>query len=168
ALGSNDADGPTADLGKHIDNIVQAAARKNIKLVWIGPHCVRRRWDAKARELDAYLNNELSARNVAYVSMRDPEICSGRFYTGDGVHLTMQGYSLIWEKARAVAGLPDAREPKSSTLASVAQPPEKAEGEKPHKKKHAEKAEDDEPKKHRMKPAAERRRRERSFFSLFD
>src|SRR5271166_5572514 len=38
-LGTNDADGSIAKLDRHIDNIVQAAARKDIKLVWIGPPC---------------------------------------------------------------------------------------------------------------------------------
>jgi hypothetical protein len=90
-LGTNDAEGAIANLDKHIDNIVQAAVRKSIKLVWIGPPCVRKSWDSRAREL---------------VSMRDEHMCSGSLHEPDGVHLKMKGYAYMWEKARDAAGFP--------------------------------------------------------------
>jgi hypothetical protein len=168
-LGSNDADSPTKDLDKHIDNIVQAAAKKNITLVWVGPHCVRRRWDARAQELDAYLSAALRARNVQYVSMRDPEFCSAHIYEGDGVHLTMRGYTIMWEKARAAAGLPEGTAPKAATLAAVEQSAEKPASEKTGpRKKHADKGDDSDKKKQRSNSSPERRKRERRFFDLFN
>jgi hypothetical protein len=42
--------------------------------------------------------------------MRDETLCSGKFFAGDGVHLTMQGYTHVWEKARRAAGLGSAKE----------------------------------------------------------
>jgi len=54
-LGTNDAHGSIARLDKSIEAIVVAAERKNIKLIWMGPPCIRQSWDARARELDAIL-----------------------------------------------------------------------------------------------------------------
>jgi hypothetical protein len=105
-LGTNDAEGPTTDLGPHIDKLVQAAAKKNIRLIWVGPSCVRRRWDAKAEAFDKYLSEALAARNIQYVSTRDPTLCLGHLHDLDGVHFKMQGYTYIWEKARSAAGIP--------------------------------------------------------------
>jgi hypothetical protein len=48
-LGTNDANGSIACLDKSIDNIVQAAEKKNITLIWMGPPCVRQPWDSRAR-----------------------------------------------------------------------------------------------------------------------
>lgn len=117
-LGTNDADGPTADLGPHIDKLVEAAAKRNIRLIWVGPSCVRRRWDARAEALDKYLSEALAARNVQYVSTRDPTLCLGNLHDVDGVHFKMQGYAYIWEKARAAAGLP-ASEGKAAAVAAM-------------------------------------------------
>jgi lysophospholipase L1-like esterase len=103
-LGTNDADGSIAKLDRHIDNIVQAAARKDIKLVWIGPPCVQKPWDTRARELDGILSATLAAKSVQYVSMRDERLCSGSLHEPDGVHLKMKGYAYMWEKARSAAG----------------------------------------------------------------
>jgi hypothetical protein len=45
---------------------------------------------------------------VKYISIRSDEaLCSGQYTGGDGVHLNFAGYSIMWNKARAVAGLPD-------------------------------------------------------------
>jgi hypothetical protein len=105
-LGSNDAEGSIAALDASIDAIVQAAAARNIKLVWVGPPCVRRSWNGRVRELDAMLARRFAGSAVKYVSMLDDKICSGVFQGGDGVHMTMQGYSYMWEKARTAAGFP--------------------------------------------------------------
>jgi hypothetical protein len=105
-LGTNDAEGSIAGLDRHIDNLVQAAAKKNIRLIWVGPPCVRRPWDARAKALDKLLSEAMAARNIQYVSMRDPSLCLGRLHDADGVHFKMEGYAYIWQKARAAAGLP--------------------------------------------------------------
>ena len=105
-LGSNDAEGSIKALDASIDAIVQAAAARNIKLVWVGPPCVRRSWNGRVRELDQMLQRRFAGSAVKYVSMLDEKICSGVFQGGDGVHMTSQGYSYMWEKARTAAGFP--------------------------------------------------------------
>ncbi len=103
-LGTNDANGSISRLDKSIDDIVQAAEKKNITLVWMGPPCVRKPWDTRARDLDGMLREKLASTSVRYVSMRDEEMCSGDFHERDGVHLKMRGYAHMWEKARTAAG----------------------------------------------------------------
>jgi lysophospholipase L1-like esterase len=103
-LGTNDADGGNIHLEKSIDDIVQAAERKNLTMYWLGPHCVRKSWDAKSRELDELLRAHLATTAVKYISMRDQRICTGTFLEPDGVHLTMKGYRYMWEKARTAVG----------------------------------------------------------------
>jgi lysophospholipase L1-like esterase len=103
-LGTNDANGTIARLDKSIDDIVQAAARKSITLIWLGPPCVRQSWDTRARDLDLMLRARFAGSAVRYVSMRDPELCSGDLQEPDGVHLKTKGYVHMWEKAAAAAG----------------------------------------------------------------
>ncbi len=103
-LGTNDANGTIARLDRSIDNIVQAAAAKNITLIWLGPPCVRQSWDTRARDLDLILRARFAGTAVRYVSMRDPELCSGSLQEPDGVHLKIKGYVHMWEKAAAAAG----------------------------------------------------------------
>jgi hypothetical protein len=103
-LGTNDANGSIARLDKSIDNIVRAAEKKNIALVWIGPPCVRTAWDSRARDLDAMLSEKLARTSVRYVSMRDERMCAGDFHERDGVHLKVKGYVHMWEKARSASG----------------------------------------------------------------
>jgi hypothetical protein len=81
------------------------AAKKHMKLVWIGPPCVHRPWDTRARELDRMLAAKLPPRGVTYVPMRDPAFCTGGLHEPDGVHLKTKGYVYMWDKARRVAGL---------------------------------------------------------------
>jgi hypothetical protein len=104
SLGTNDAHGSIARLDKSIDAIVRAAERKNIKLIWMGPPCIRQSWDTRARELDSILRTKLASTSVHYVSMRDERMCSGELHAGDGVHMKMKGYAYMWEKARVAAG----------------------------------------------------------------
>jgi hypothetical protein len=85
-LGSNDAEGSIAGLDKSIDAIVEAAEIRGVKLVWLGPPCVRRPWNDRVRQLDAMLERRFAQSAVKYVSMRDDKICSGAFQAGDGVH----------------------------------------------------------------------------------
>jgi hypothetical protein len=104
SLGTNDAHGSIARLDKSIDAIVRVAERKKVKVFWMGPPCIRKTWDARARELDAILHAKLANTPVRYVSMRDELMCSGELHAGDGVHLKMKGYAHMWEKARLAAG----------------------------------------------------------------
>jgi hypothetical protein len=103
-LGTNDANGTIARLDNSIDAIVEAAARKNITLIWLGPPCVRPSWDSRGRDLDRMLEARFAGSAVRYVSMRDPELCSGSLQEPDGVHLKPKGYVHMWEKAAAAAG----------------------------------------------------------------
>jgi hypothetical protein len=103
-LGTNDAEGSLARLEPHIDDIVQQMEKKNITLVWLGPPCVRKAWDTRAKELDTMLRNRFEGTSVRYVSMRDETMCSGVFHERDGVHLKMKGYAHMWAKAREATG----------------------------------------------------------------
>ena len=106
-LGTNDSAGSVRGLEKNVDNIVAAADSRKIKLIWIGPPCVRKAWDKNSRDLDALLTARLAATSVTYISIRsDPTLCSGQYTGGDGVHLNLTGYNIMWNKARAAAGLP--------------------------------------------------------------
>jgi hypothetical protein len=106
-LGTNDAEGSIAHIDKSIDDIVQAGERKHFTMVWLGPHCVRKSWDTRARELDDMLRTRLAATSVRYISMRDQRICAGTFHEPDGVHLTMKCYRYMWDKVRVATGFTD-------------------------------------------------------------
>jgi hypothetical protein len=103
-LGTNDAEGSISNLDKSIDDILTLAARKRMRLVWIGPPCVHRPWDTRARDLDKMLAAKLPPRGVTYVPMRDPSFCTGGMHEPDGVHLKTKGYVYMWDKARRIAG----------------------------------------------------------------
>jgi hypothetical protein len=123
-LGTNDADGDgnIKTLDKSIDEVVQAGERRKLKMIWIGPPCVRRSFDVRAREVDRMLRDRLAGTPVQYVGMRDERLCSGVFHEPDGVHLTMKGYHYMWDKVRsavswsgtAVANAPQAATPTST------------------------------------------------------
>lgn len=117
-LGTNDADGDGSikNLGKSIDDVVRAGERRKLKMVWIGPPCVRRSFDTRSREVDHILHDRLANTAVQYISMRDERICSGIFHEPDGVHLTMKGYDYMWNKVRAAVSWP------AFAAASVSQP----------------------------------------------
>jgi len=117
-LGTNDADGSIDNIGKSIDDVVRAGERRKLRMIWLGPPCVRRPFDSRSRELDRILTDRLANTSVRYISMRDDRICSGVFHEPDGVHLTMKGYRYIWEKvSRAVSWphLADARSGEAPT-----------------------------------------------------
>jgi hypothetical protein len=107
-LGTNDADGDGSikNLDKSIDDVIRAGARRKLKMVWIGPPCVRRAFDTRSREVDHILHDRLASTPVQYISMRDEHICSGNFHEPDGVHLTMKGYHYMWDKVRAAVSWP--------------------------------------------------------------
>jgi hypothetical protein len=103
-LGTNDANGSIARLDKSIDDILDAADQKHMRLVWIGPPCVHQSWDTRSRELDQILAAKLPPRGVTYVPMRDPGFCNAGLHEPDGVHLKNKGYLYMWDKARRIAG----------------------------------------------------------------
>ena len=59
SLGTNDAVGGAVDVKKPVQDILAAAAARDVKLVWLGPPCVFKSWDKYARELDANLREQL-------------------------------------------------------------------------------------------------------------
>ena len=123
ALGTNDAEGGIARLDKSIEDIVQAAEKKDITLIWLGPPCVRKAWDSRARELDALLCRKLADTAANYVSMRDEVLCSGSLHQPDGIHLKTRGYVHMWERARLAAALVQTS-PAALVQASAAASPE--------------------------------------------
>jgi hypothetical protein len=105
-LGTNDAEGSLKDIEKSIDDVVRAGQRRKLKMIWLGPSCVRRSFDSKASDLDKILSNRLPGMGVKYVSMRDQQLCSGIFHELDGVHLTMRGYRYMWAKTEQAVSWP--------------------------------------------------------------
>jgi hypothetical protein len=105
-LGTNDADSGIKGIEKSIDGLVEAAARRQLTMYWIGPHCVRAKFDARSRELDQILHDRLAATSVKYIGMRDPKLCASSFYEPDGIHLKMSGYRYMWERVRTAVADP--------------------------------------------------------------
>jgi hypothetical protein len=101
-LGTNDAEGSIKNIEKSVDDVIAAADRKNLNVIWLGPHCVRKSWDVHARELDDILRTHFAGTKVKYISMRDPQLCTGAFHEPDGVHLTMKGYRYMWAKVQSM------------------------------------------------------------------
>jgi hypothetical protein len=116
-LGTNDAEGSLTNIDKSIDDILDAAARRQLSVIWVGPHCVRKAWDVQARALDDILRTHLAKTSVKYIGMRDAGICSGNFHEPDGVHLTMKGYRYMWAMVEKGAGAP------ATAVASAPQQP---------------------------------------------
>lgn len=104
SLGTNDAVGNVTNVESWVQRIVDAAVERNLTLVWIGPPCVFKDWDAAARQLDRNLAAQLGALGVTYVSMRDPSLCDRAVRGSDGVHFTMTGYERMWSIAATAAG----------------------------------------------------------------
>jgi len=103
-LGTNDAEGSLKNIDKSIDDIVDAAAQRQLSVVWVGPHCVRKAWDKQASALDEILRSHLAKTSVKYIGTRDATICSGKFLEPDGVHLTGKGYRYLWAKIDSGVG----------------------------------------------------------------
>jgi hypothetical protein len=107
-LGTNDAEGSLKNIDKSIDDILDAAAQRQLTVIWVGPHCVRKAWDKQASELDEILRNHLAKAKVKYIGTRDAVICSGKFQEPDGVHLTAKGYRYMWTMIDGAGGTPNA------------------------------------------------------------
>jgi len=105
-LGTNDAEDNLKNIDKSIADVVDAAARRQLKVIWVGPHCVRKRWDDNDRKLDEILRAQLAATAVYYVSTREPGLCSGKFLEPDGVHLVGKGYRYLWAMVQNAVAVP--------------------------------------------------------------
>ena len=114
SLGTNDAVGGALDVKAKVAQILAEADRLGVKLVWIGPPCVRKPWEQYSRKLDAILAAQLADTSAKYVSTQDPEFCSAKLHAAEGVHFTMAGYTRMWQKAAAAAGF--------STVVASAEP----------------------------------------------
>jgi hypothetical protein len=106
-LGTNDAEGSLKNIDKSIDDILDAAAQRQLTVIWVGPHCVRKAWDKQSSELDQILRNHLASAKVKYIGTRDAGICSGKFHEPDGVHLTAKGYRYMWAMIDGAGGTPN-------------------------------------------------------------
>ena len=120
-LGTNDADGSIKNIEKSIDDVVAAGERRKLRMIWLGPPCVRRPFDVQSRQLDQILKDRLAGTPVTYISMRDQQICSGVFHEPDGVHLTMKGYRYMWQKTENAVSWP--RLASADAGEAVASPP---------------------------------------------
>jgi hypothetical protein len=105
-LGTNDADSGIKGIEKSIDGVVEAAAKRQLTMYWIGPHCVHAKFDARSRDLDQILHDRLASTSVKYISMRDPKLCASNFYEPDGIHLKMSGYRYMWDRVRTAVADP--------------------------------------------------------------
>ena len=124
-LGTNDAEGSLKNIDKSIDDILDAAAQRQLTVVWVGPHCVRKSWDVQGKQLDEILRTHLAKASVnkaavKYIGTRDAGICSGKFHEPDGVHLTAKGYRYMWAMIDGAGGTPN------TAVASAPQKPSDA------------------------------------------
>jgi len=131
SLGTNDAVGSIKGLEKGIERIVETVRTSRLKLVWIGPPCVRKPWDTRAVELDGILRAQLAGTGITYVSMRDPSLCTPSVRASDGVHFNMDGYRSMWAMTAAATGYQVA-------TATPAAPPAATEKKKHQKRELAE------------------------------
>ena len=104
SLGTNDAVGGVLKVQANVDAIISAASDRQIKVVWLGPPCVFKTWDDDAKALDGVLAGIMAQQGVTYVSMRDDALCVRSLRAGDGVHFTMKGYRMMWDRAIAASG----------------------------------------------------------------
>jgi hypothetical protein len=144
-LGTNDAEGSLKNIDKSIDDILDAAARRQLTVIWVGPHCVRKSWDVQGKQLDEILRTHLAKASVKYIGTRDAGICSGKFHEPDGVHLTAKGYRYMWAmidgavgtSATAVASAPqkpsDAQKPNGGSDATASLAPRPAQARADHR-----------------------------------
>jgi hypothetical protein len=106
SLGTNDAVAGLDEQQPRILQIAAAAREQGVKLTWLGPPCVRTAWEVHSEKLDKVIAATLADSSVTYVSAQDAEFCAAGLHAGDGVHFTMAGYRLLWQKAASAAGIP--------------------------------------------------------------
>ena len=78
--------------------MIEGARKTGERIVWVGPPCVLKSWDKRAKEMDDYLRQRLAATSIQYVSLRDPQICQPGMRSRDGEHFTDAGYRYVWQK----------------------------------------------------------------------
>ena len=100
SLGLNDAAIPVHAMQKDIEQVIEGALKTGEKVVWLGPPCVLKSWDVRAKEMDKYLRERLASTTIEYVSLRDERICHPAMRTRDGEHFTEIGYRYVWQKIR--------------------------------------------------------------------
>jgi hypothetical protein len=100
SLGVNDAADPVEVLRKDIEVVIAGAQGSGRRIVWIGPPCVLKDWDRRAKQLDEYLRQRLATTDIQYVSLRDAQICQPAMRTKDGAHFTPEGYRYVWQKTQ--------------------------------------------------------------------
>jgi hypothetical protein len=139
SLGTNDAVGGALDVKAKVAAIVAEADKLGVKLVWIGPPCVRKPWETYARKLDGILAADLASTSVTYVSTQDTEFCSARLHAPEGVHFTMAGYTRMWQKAAAAAGFSTVVASTEPVRTEASEPSRRSKRHHPHhwRKRHA-------------------------------
>ncbi len=138
SLGTNDAVGGMVNVKKPVQDILEAAAAREVKLVWLGPPCVKKSWDTYAKQLDGILQQELKDKGVIYVGMRGADLCDNASLRGkEGVHFDMAGYTLMWQKAAAAAGFPVVAVAANEHPASIKHNPRNKPSSKKRRKKPA-------------------------------
>jgi len=138
SLGTNDAVGGAVDVRKPVQDILAAAAARDVKLVWLGPPCVFKPWNTYAKQLDTKLRDQLKGTSVIYVGMQDADVCSPSLRGREGVHFTVAGYTLMWQKAARAAeqaGLPVVAVAANEKLASLKDNQKKKPSPKRHRKR---------------------------------
>ena len=98
SLGLNDAAISVQAMRKDIEMVIEGAQRTGERIVWMGPPCVMKSWDNRAKEMDDYLRQRLATTAIQYVSLRDPQICQPALRSRDGEHFTDAGYRYVWQK----------------------------------------------------------------------
>jgi hypothetical protein len=107
-LGTNDAEGSIKNIDKSIDDVLAAAALRKLTVIWVGPSCVHKSWDAQASALDRILSDRLAKAGVKYIGTRDQEMCTGKLLEPDGVHPNGKGYRHMWAKIESAGDAPPA------------------------------------------------------------
>jgi len=100
SLGLNDAAIPVHAMRHDIEVVIEGALRTGARIVWVGPPCVLKSWDNRAKEMDDYLRRRLATTSIQYVSLRDAQICQPAMRTRDGEHFTDAGYRYVWRKVQ--------------------------------------------------------------------
>lgn len=98
SLGLNDAAIPVDAMRKDIEVVIEGVEKTGEKFIWVGPPCVLKSWDTRAKQMDDYLRQRLADTAIQYVSLRDPQICQRALRTSDGEHFTDAGYRYLWLK----------------------------------------------------------------------
>lgn len=126
-LGTNDAEGSIKNIEKSIDDVLAAAAERQLTVIWVGPSCVHKSWDGQAATLDRILSTHLAKTSAKYIGMRDHEMCTGKFLEPDGVHPTGKGYRYMWSKLEGMSDAPPTVVASAAPMALPAKPADKAE-----------------------------------------